>query len=168
MRAAARALYRGRQFLAALVPHVDADLQAGALRVMTDPERRLFESMMLRDQQHCLDVYRRLHEEHRDDRDLLAAALLHDIGKGRIALWHRIAYVLLAAGAPGLLERVTAPGEGNGWRQALYRCHHHPELGAAMARRAGCREEVAALIGEEEGGALGERLVALRSADDAA
>ncbi|OGO53232.1 MAG: hypothetical protein A2148_01845 [Chloroflexi bacterium RBG_16_68_14] len=169
MRAAARALYRSRQFFGSLRPRVDADLRAGAFRLLREPERRLFETMTPRDQQHCLHVYRRLRRQGHDDPDLLAAALLHDVGKGRIALWHRVAYVLLEAWAPGLLRRLAVPGEGSE-RPAfggLYRCRHHPELGAELARQAGASDQVVALIRGEDASALGERLVALQAADEA-
>lgn len=166
MRGAARALYRSRQFFAALRPHVDGDLQADAFRLLSEPERRLFESMTLRDRQHCLEVYARLREQGHDDRDLLAAALLHDVGKGQVALWHRVAYVLLQASAPGLLQRLASPDQGRGWRPALHRCLHHPELGAELARQAGSSSQVIALIRAAEYDAPDERLLALQSADD--
>jgi hypothetical protein len=169
MRAAARALYRGRQFFGALRPRVDADLREEAFRLLREPERRLFATMTRRDQQHCLDVYRRLRQQGHDDPDLLAAALLHDIGKGRIALWQRVVYVLLEAWAPGLLDRLAQP-EGAGWPASggLYRCRHHSELGAKLAREAGSSDQVAALIRGQDFGALGKRLMALQAADDAA
>ena len=167
MRAAARAVYRGRQFFGALRPRIDAGLRTEAFGPLRESERRLFEAMTRRDQQHCLEVYRRLRSQGHDDHDLLTAALLHDVGKGRIALWHRVAYVLLAAGAPGLLARLAAPGEGPGWRQALYRCRHHAKLGAELARRAGSSPSVVALIGAEEVATGGGQLAALEAADDA-
>lgn len=166
MRGPARALYRGRQFFGALRPHIDAGLQAEAFRLLREPERRLFESMTLRDRQHCLQVYGRLRAQGHDDGDLLAAALLHDAGKGQVALWHRVAYVLLKAWAPALLHRLASPGQGRSWRQALHRCLRHPELGAELARQAGSSAQVVALIRAAEYDAPDERLLALQAADD--
>jgi hypothetical protein len=162
----ARATYRSRQFFSSLRPRIDEALRDDAFALLSQGERTLFMSMTLRDQQHCLDVYKRLRAGH-DDRDLLIAALLHDCGKGKVTIWHRVAYVLLEAGAPGLLRRVVAPGDGRGWRQALYRCLHHEELGAERARNAGASERVIALIG---GDAAKDRdtLAALHAADDSA
>lgn len=166
--ALARVQHRLRQFVGALRPRIDTQLRAEAFGLLRDPERQLFGTMTLRDQQHGLDVYRRLQSRGHDERDLLVAALLHDVGKGRIALWHRVAYVLLEAGSPGLLRRAVKQGEGRTWRHALYRCLHHPELGARMARRAGCSEQVIALIEATEQDGPDEGLVALRAADDSA
>ena len=164
----ARAFHRSRQFFTALRPRVDAGLQSQAFAFLSERERALFATMTARDQQHCLDVYRRLREQGRDDGDLLAAALLHDAGKGRIALWHRVAFVLLDAAAPGVQRAISARGEGDGWRQALYRCCHHAELGASLARAAGAGERVVALIGEDDSEPVREQLAALKAADDAA
>lgn len=161
-----RAFYRSRQFFTSLRPRVDGELRDEAFRSLNEGERRLFATMTRRDQQHCLDVYRRLVEEGHSDRNLLAAALLHDTGKGRIAVWHRVVFVLLDSAAPNVLERVARPGDGRGWREAAYRCRHHPELGAELARKAGSSVEVVALIGEHETEPLRERLAALRAADD--
>jgi hypothetical protein len=158
-----RALYRSRQFFGSIRPRVDAALRDEAFALLGAGERRLFESMTPRDQQHCLAVYRLLREQGHDDRDLLAAALLHDAGKGCVALWHRVAYVLLPR---WLLQRIAIEGETPGWRQALYRCLNHAELGARLAQEAGASDATIALIGERLP-ATDERLRALHAADDA-
>ncbi len=100
--------------------------------------------------------------------DLLTAALLHDAGKGRIAIWHRVAYVLLEAASPPLLRRLAMPGDGPGWRQALDRCHRHPELGAQLAEEAGSSGIAVALIREDSEHAPRELLAALKAADEEA
>jgi hypothetical protein len=163
----ARSLYRSRQFFGALRPSVDGSLKAAALRPLTDGERSLFDSMTVRDQQHCLDVYQALRTRGLADHHLLAAALLHDCGKGRISVWHRVAFVLLDAAAPRLLERIVLPGDGTGWREALYRCKHHPELGAKLARRAGSSEMTVALVRGDTSDHVRGPLAALEAADDA-
>jgi hypothetical protein len=167
-----RAIYRSRQFFGSLRPRVDPALRDEAFALLSDPQRHLFESMTMRDQQHCLDVYHRLRasfpSEDHDDPDLFVATLLHDSGKGRIALWHRVAYVLLDAGAPSLLRRLAAAGSGPSWRQALYRCVHHPELGAQLAHQAGSSPRAVELIRGEHAAGPSEQLAALQAADDAA
>jgi len=162
-----RPLYRSRQFFSSLRPHVDPALRDEAFAWLPEPQRHLFDSMTPRDQQHCLDVYRRLRAAGHDDADLLAAALLHDCGKGPIALWHRVAFVLLQGAAPALLRRVARPGDGASWRATMHRCLHHEELGAQLARAAGCSERTAALIRSE--GVVGDDrgLAALHNADEA-
>ncbi len=168
MRAAtARAVYRSRQLFGSLRPRIDGERRARALALLTPPKRRLFEAMTPRDQAHCLAVYERLCAQGHTDKELTVAALLHDAGKGRIALWHRVAYVLLAARAPGLLRRFARPGDGPSWREALYRCWRHPQLGAELARRAGCSDAVVTLIEANENGGGDQRLAALLAADDA-
>ena len=167
MRVATRALYRSRQFFGAVRPRIDAELLTEAFRLLSEPERRLFETMITRDRQHCLAVYARLRGQ-RDDDDLLTAALLHDAGKGRIALWHRVAYVLLEAASPALLRRLAKPGDGPGWRQALDRCRKHPELGARLAEEAGSSGIAVALIREDSEHTPKELLAALKAADEEA
>jgi hypothetical protein len=161
-----RGLYRSRQFFGALRPNIDEDLKAEAFRVLNDQEQLLFSSMSPRDRQHCLDVFRALRERGHGDRHLLAAALLHDCGKGYVALWHRVAFVVAEATAPALLDRVIAPGDGPGWRQSLYRLRHHEEIGADLARRAGSSSVTIELIRSSPSPELREPLAALEGADD--
>ena len=167
MRALPRPLYRSRQFFSSLRPHVDPALRDEAFALLPEPARRLFDSMPPRDRQHCLTVYTRLRAAGHDDVDLLAAALLHDCGKGEVRLWHRVAFVLLQGAAPALLRRVALPGDGASWRAAMHRCLHHEALGAQLARAAGCSERTAALIRGE--GVVGDDrgLAALHEADEA-
>jgi hypothetical protein len=75
-----------------------------------------------------------------------------------IQLWHRVAYVLVAAGAPWALPRL-AKGRG-----ALSVLHRHPEIGARLAEAMGAPQRVVRLIAEDEDGHLQDRL---RAADDA-
>ena len=161
-----RAIYRSRQFFGSVRPRVDAALRDEAFRLLNDAQRALFSSMTVRDQQHCLAVYEHLRARDERDAGLLVAALLHDAGKGRIALWHRVAYVLLAATSPRALDGLARPGDGPSWREALYRCRHHAELGAQLAAGAGCSPVTVALI-REDVGAPREHLAALHAADEA-
>ncbi len=161
-----RARYRGRQFFGSLRPRVDDTARNEAYALLNPGERALFESMTLRDQQHGLDVYTRLRDQGHGERDLLVAALLHDVGKGRIALWHRVTYVVLENVAPGALARLVRPGDGPGWREALYRCLHHPELGARLAAEAGSSQRVVELI-RSDGELPDEGARALKAADNA-
>ncbi len=109
--------------------------------------RALFATMSLNDQRHSLTVYRALRARGCDDPDLLAAALLHDSGKGggRVRLWVRPPFVLLRAFAPGVLRwlaRAPAPW----WRRPFYNAWHHAEIGARCAEDAGLSERTVLLI----------------------
>jgi hypothetical protein len=126
---------------------------------MSNSEQQLYRSMTPRDQQHCLAVYAQLRENNAEDRDLLVAGMLHDCGKGKITVWHRVAFVLLDSMAPSLLRRAVAHRP----ESALYRCVHHAELGAQLARTAGSSPAVVGLIRGER---ASDQLVALRAADD--
>src|SRR2546421_10155934 len=73
----------------------------------------LFKTMSPADQRHSLRVCRGLQARGSTDKDMLAAALLHDVGKaqGRVPFWSRPAIVLGKKLAPGLLKRlVVYPG----------------------------------------------------------
>ena len=157
-----RALYRSQQFLHALRPRLDPDALGLARSLLGDAQGRLFFAMERRDQRHALAVLRQLRRRGVDDRDLLAAALLHDCGKGAVPVWLRILYVL----APAAVGRFAAEGD-SGVPAAAYRLVNHAELGARLAEEAGCSPTTVRLIA---GRALPEELpraALLRAADDA-
>jgi hypothetical protein len=161
-----RISHRVRQFLGALRPRVtDAD-RAEACAHLEPALQPVFESMTLRDQQHGIIVYRRVRDSAgQDDEALYAAALLHDCGKGDMALWHRVAYVLFGL-VPGMQAR-AASREGASWRQAMWRLLHHPEVGAEMAAVAGAHPDVVRMIREQESASPDARLALLQAADEA-
>jgi len=163
---ARRARHRVRQFVGALRPRVTEADRAGAYAHLDEAQRRIFEAMTLRDQQHGIEVFRRVRASAAGDRALLTAALLHDCGKGRVALWERVAFVVLNAAAPSLLRRV-ATAEGAPWRQALWRLLHHPELGAEAVAQAGGDPDVVRMIREQDAERPDARLALLQMADEA-
>ncbi len=71
----------------------------------------LFDTMSNADQQHSLRVCRGLQSQGCVERDMLAAALLHDVGKaqGRVPFWTRPVIVLGKLCAPRLLALVVIP-----------------------------------------------------------
>jgi HD superfamily phosphodiesterase len=99
------------------------------------------------DQHHSLRVCQGLLKQGCIDRDLLAAALLHDVGKaqGRVPFWTRPAIVLGKLCAPLLLRRLTVyPYEGKkipAWQRSLSNAWWHAEIGADLASKAGLSEE---------------------------
>lgn len=168
--ATARAVYRVRQFIHALTAPLALEEPEGVAEVLTPAQRALFDRMPAADRRHAFAVYRSLRDQGVRSSDLLAAALLHDVGKAALAppIWVRIAVVLLERFTPRLLERlpsaqielrddVLSARETGGnkrlllqrpvwpWEYlALYR--DHAELGARWAEALGCSAQTVALI----------------------
>lgn len=147
------AAYRVYQFGRSIAPRpLDAEDHAILDATLPPAGRALFATMSRNDQCHSLTVYRALRDGGCDDPELLAAALLHDSGKGsgRVRLWVRPPLVLLRAFAPGLLRWMTrepAPGRRvPWWRRPLYDAWHHAEIGAVLAARAGLSPRTVELI----------------------
>jgi hypothetical protein len=128
--------------------------------------RTLFAAMAISDQRHCLNVQQVLRAHGCDDRELLQAALLHDIGKGgrRVPFWVRPVIVLLKRLAPQVLAWLAGPyhplyapkGRSayavdvlscvTGWRRPFYAAWYHAAIGADLAATAGLSPRVALLI----------------------
>jgi len=157
----ARPLYRARQFLGALRPRISAEEREDAAALLGERLLPLFDGMTPRDRRHCLDVHLALRRRGCQDKEVLLAALLHDAGKGGgVRLWQRVAYVLLEAASPRLLERLAE-------RWGLAALHRHAERGAELAVGAGAPPAVVELIRRhEERDAGDERSALLRAADD--
>jgi predicted HD phosphohydrolase len=165
LRFSARSLYRSRQFFRYLRASINDDEGDEVARLLSPRESALFFAMTARDQRHSLDVLHRLHGQGQTDSELLSAALLHDVGKGRIRLWHRVAYVLIRAACPRLLRR-SASGRSS-WRGALMAIANHAERGASLVQAAGSSDEVVRLIRYHESPDGGDaRQALLRAADE--
>ena len=132
----------------------------------------LFKTMSAADQRHSLRVCQGLQTRGCREEDMLAAALLHDVGKagGRVPFWTRPAIVLGKRLAPGILRRLVAyPGIGTnvagtqwiapgthekgmmqhvptGWRRSLSHAWYHAEVGAELAANAGLTEQAVLYI----------------------
>jgi hypothetical protein len=160
----ARVWHRVRQFFGALRPRVTPAQREDAYRWLSSTEQALFESMVLRDQQHGIVVLRRVRAAApSEDAPLFAAALLHDCGKGDVTLWQRVSHVLL----PPSLEARIAAEQHPGWRGAFWRLRYHPDIGADAAAKAGSTAETVRLIREQESATPDARLRLLQAADDA-
>ena len=140
-------MYRVSQFFRALVAWAPKRELGLLIEYLTPPQAELFLRMPGCDQRHGLDVFYALRRKQHRDRDLLTAALLHDVGKsdGRLRLWHRVLIVLIEAIRPQLLDRL-AEDVPRSWRYLFFVHQHHPELGAELAQAAGCSPTTVELI----------------------
>ena len=130
-------LYRARQFVAAVFAwKLDGDELGLARAYLPDQAFELFQTMPLGDQRHSLTILRTLLAQGYREPPLLQAALLHDVAKARIGLWHRTVVILLNAVSKNLLPRLASPNLRS-WRYPLYLSLNHPELGAQAAARVG-------------------------------
>ncbi len=147
-RAAARARYRvsqvARGFRTYLTP---AEIRA--LRALLGPaELALFAAMHPRDRRHSIDVLRWLEVTSGTEApsaELKRAALLHDVGKGQLALTDRVAFVLLEALSPRAVS-LLGSRDGARWRRALWTLRHHAALGGERLAAAGSDARVVALV----------------------
>lgn len=138
-----RWLYRLRQFLGALAakPFVeDLDLVRGLL---TLDQFELFSRMQPGEQAHSIQVMMKLVDDPLLPRDLLVAALLHDVGKScaPLQLWERIWIVLARAFSPHFMRHWGQQDEIKllpVWRRPLVVAEQHPRWGALMAAEAHC------------------------------
>jgi hypothetical protein len=168
------AIYRVQQFLSAVNSWVRPDRgDLDLAREFLPPEALdLFGAMPRYDRRHALDVLGTLRRERHTEPDLLAAALLHDVGKTAhdrdpLRLWHRVIVVLLRALAPGRLA-AFARDEPGSWRQPFFVQQNHAAIGAELALRAGCSRATAELIRRHEDSIAvtdDPQLAALKAAD---
>ena len=182
--------YRVRQFLRALIARAPEEKEVEQAICLLAPEARaLFCRQAIQDQRHALAVYHTLRQAGHTAPQLLAAALLHDVGKAAAQLppWQRAIIVLLNRFAPRLLLRL---GQGEpqgcvlsgsaelakvlpqGWRRPFIVHVHHPEVGARWAQEAGCSPLTVALIRRHQDRITNSQteedqlLVALQAADN--
>jgi hypothetical protein len=158
--------HRVRQFFRAMLGRVSVGDRAILEDALSPAQAALFRRMARCDQRHGLDVYETLRAAGYQDVALLAAALLHDVGKAaaRLTILHRVAVVLLDGFAPGWLARWA--GEGKGWKAPFAAHLHHAQIGAAWAQAAGSSADIVALIRQHHISApQDEQLIALQEAD---
>lgn len=169
-----RAGYRLRQMAANLTARPSAaDLQEATL-YLSPREEHLFLNLAAADQAHSLRVLRSLLSAGEREPDLLAAALLHDLGKSIQPLqpWERALAVITGRLAPGLAAR-WGRGEPIGWRRPFVVARQHPAWGAGLLEQAGSSERVQWLVRhhQDEPNELGDgdsidELRRLQAADD--
>ena len=160
-------MHRVGQFVAHVRARVDPDEEATVERLLPTAAAALFAGMPVADRRHGLDVAARLVATGVDDPDVLAAALLHDAGKGRrVRLWHRVAGVLIEAVSPRALERLASPNPQS-WRFPFHLYARHATISAGLATAAGCTPRVGAFIIGKVSSDDAHLARALKAADDA-
>ena len=160
-------MHRVGQFVAHVRARVDPSEEALVERILPPSAQMLFREMPVADRRHGLDVAHRLLASGHDDRDLLAAALLHDAGKGhRLRLWHRVSGVVLEAVAPGALRRMASP-DPRSWRYPFHIYLHHEAISAQMAVSAGCEPRTGSFVRGQPRETDAPLQAALKAADDA-
>jgi len=130
--------YRFQQFWKALTARPPQSDLALASTALTPEQFGLFTRLQPSEQAHSLGIYHALQAEGRVDPDLLAAALLHDIGKSRypLQIWERVLIVLAKVILPEQTER-WGDAPPSGWRRPYAVAKQHPAWGAELAEKAG-------------------------------
>ncbi len=139
--------YRTAQFVRSFGAHARLQDLARTWPFLTEAQRRLFLRLPAADQLHSLRVLDILVESGEKDPDLLAAALLHDIGKVHrpLHLWERAFIVLAQAIAPGWAAW-SADERGPAWRSALAVSQNHAQWGAEMLATTGASPRLIELV----------------------
>lgn len=137
-------LYQGLRALGAWARPVE---DSRAARYLTPDLFALYRHMRRAERQHSLRVLDALIRAGHADPDLLAAALLHDVGKIRMAFFlpEKVLVVLVKAAAPSLYWR-WGSGSAHGWRRPFAASVQHPAWGADMAANAGASPRTVELI----------------------
>lgn len=136
-----------RQQLGFVEP-LSEDERAEVAELLSGDVLNLFTSMAPADQRHSLRVCQGLRARGRQERDILTAALLHDVGKasGRVPFWTRPVVVIAKRCVPRVLTRLTAypveEGDLPAWRRALSYAWWHAEVGADLAAQTGLNARV--------------------------
>jgi predicted HD phosphohydrolase len=145
------ACYRVGQFLRALTARVSNEEVERATQTLTPKAQALFRRQTVQDQRHALTVHEELWQAGHTNPHLLAAALLHDVGKAatRLSPVHRSIIVLLGRFAPGLLARLSQ-SESCFWNRPFVVHAQHPQIGARWAEKADCSPLTVALIRRHE------------------
>lgn len=146
-----RAVYRVRQFWAAFTAAPGGEDLAAAGAQLGPALMALFNRLQPAEQAHSLQIYRQLLAQGENNPDLLAAALLHDVGKSRhpLRLWERVLIVLARKLFP-VSVKGWGRGQPHGWRRAFVIAEQHPAWGAEMTSQAGASPRVVALIGRHQ------------------
>ena len=156
---------RVRQFIEAGVQPRDEDFALA--REWLAPELlALFSAQHPRDIVHAVRTARWLLERNYAEPDLIVAALLHDVGKGRQRRLDRVAWVL--AGSTRLGSIAASERSRLEVRRAMARSRSHAWTGAELVRAAGTPEGAVRLVRLHHRAPAGDPVLALLQQADAA
>lgn len=144
-----RVKQRVRRFFASFHPRLDVGERSLAEEWLSPRQLALFGTQSAADQKHSIAVARLLLRSGYSSRDLIGAALLHDVGKREATFtpWHRTAIVVAEACAPWLL-RLLARQRRSGLLAPFWVHATHAAISADAATRAGVSDRTAFLIRE--------------------
>lgn len=143
--------YRAWQFWQSLTGSPSPQDWEEVRAVLSPGQFNLFAEMPDPEQAHGLRVLRTLKSEGHRDPDLLAAGLLHDVGKCRhpLNVWERVWIVLVGSVfSPGSNAEGSFFGEHE--KRPMVIAERHPEWGAEMALKQGSSPIMVWLIRNHE------------------
>ena len=143
--------YRAQQFFHALTDSATPEELAHVQAILPPALFEIFCLMLPFEQAHAIRVYQAVRQQGCTEPDLLAAALLHDVGKARVHLrpWERVLYVLGEALLPEQADR-WGDGEPKGLLRGFVVREQHAAWGAEMAQAAGASERLVRLIARHQ------------------
>jgi hypothetical protein len=139
--------YRASQFFRTLITRTAAQDNDLVKNHLSPALFRLFQRMSPADQAHGIRVLRYLLNEGESHPALLAAALLHDVGKLHVkpSIWDRVLAVVITWFVPDAIIR-WGKGEPRGWRKPFVIAAQHPYWGAEMIGSAGGEAALVTLV----------------------
>ncbi len=140
--------YRVGQFLRSVFPRIRSTEPGTVYEFLSPDLAGLFFNMNRADQLHSLRVLNELTRTGQDDPDLLAAALLHDVGKTLSSLnpIQRAVVVLANLVAPGLVNRMGQDYNESGRWKPFVTAVQHPRWGADLVEKHGGSTRLANII----------------------
>jgi hypothetical protein len=169
-----RLAYRSRQFWKALPGPRKRIPGEALLPFLTPAQLGLFQRMQPSEQAHAFQIFKHLETSGQTNPDLLAAALLHDVGKilHPLSIYDRVIIVLVTRFFPGTARR-WAEGTPRGLRMPFVVAAQHAGWGADLASQAGASSRSVELIRRHQdvrlpnpGSDTQRLLAALQAADD--
>ncbi len=147
---------RTRQLVRSVRARPLSEVELDYVRQLLNPgQLELFVALPSYEQRHALNVCRTLvRGGYGPDRDLLQAALLHDLGKydpttGRtIPIWVKVANVALSRTmGRAFVKRLARSERPDHWRYLFWLQTSHEKRGARLVLAAGSSKRVVALVG---------------------